>query len=173
MAVNKWCQAREALEQTLESLEVAKADAAKKELMRNETNNALEDVRFILTRQPQEDEEVNGDKVGNDPNNRLPSGPADFVEIRYETSRGRFAVANRLGHFHLNNRDLIMFCCRDVPVGTVVLAESPVAAKLKPKFQEGRCDLCFRDCSLRQVPCTGCVTARFCSTACRTTAMGN
>ena len=81
-----------------------------------------------------------------------PSLPAlsSAVTIEFEPGRGRFAVANR-----------------EIPAGGVVLIEKPFVSCLDVEKEEDHCHHCLVNCPLRQLPCQGCVRARYCSSKCR------
>ena len=72
------------------------------------------------------------------------------VTIKYEPGRGRFAVANR-----------------EIPAGSLVLVEKPFVSCLDVDKEEDHCHHCLVNCPLRQLPCQGCVRARYCSSKCR------
>jgi len=72
------------------------------------------------------------------------------VTIRYEPGRGRFAVANR-----------------EILAGSLVLVEKPFVSCLDVEKEEDHCHHCLVNCPLRQLPCQGCVRARYCSSKCR------
>ena len=72
------------------------------------------------------------------------------VSIKYEPGRGRFAVANR-----------------EIPAGSLVLVEKPFVSCLDVEKEEDHCHHCLVNCPLRQLPCQGCVRARYCSSKCR------
>ena len=72
------------------------------------------------------------------------------VTIKYEPGRGRFAVANR-----------------EILAGSLLLVEKPFVSCLDVEQEEDHCHHCLVNCPLRQLPCQGCVRARYCSSKCR------
>ena len=72
------------------------------------------------------------------------------VSIVHEPGRGRFAVANR-----------------EILAGSLLLVEKPFVSCLDVEKEEDHCHHCLVNCPLRQLPCQGCVRARYCSSKCR------
>lgn len=71
------------------------------------------------------------------------------VDIEYDPTRGRFAVANK-----------------DIKAGSVILVESAVASVCKEDQVESYCDLCFKNINLRLIPCKSCCYVAYCSKQC-------
>jgi len=86
---------------------------------------------------------------------RHPQLPAfsNVVEVRSDTTRGRYCIANR-----------------DIHPGELILIEDPVVSYLDTTYNETHCHNCFLNIPHRQVPCNKCTVVRFCNKACRTKA---
>lgn len=84
------------------------------------------------------------------PTNPLLPAYSDAVTLKYDPVRGRHGVATR-----------------DVPAGTVLLLESPVAARLRPPFLASHCSHCLKRLGLAPLPCNSCTAVRYCSKECR------
>ena len=79
-------------------------------------------------------------------------GLSSSLEMRESRERGRFMVARE-----------------DIPAGTVLGAEDPVASTVLPGQRSSLCSLCFSRLVLTFLPCAEC-EAKFCSLACWETA---
>ena len=134
------------------SLAFAKLDDPKKDKLRLEMSELVDgNIKpgHITTAQvhlPIPAEEV---PVLSDAKPNLPA-LSSAVTIEHEPGRGRFAVANR-----------------EIPAGSLVLVEKPFVSCLDVEQEEDHCHHCLVNCPLRQLPCQGCVRARYCSSKCR------
>ena len=133
------------------SLAFAKLDDSKKDKLRLELSE-LVDGRSkpgqisVQVHLPMPAEEV---PVLADSKPNLPA-LSSAVSIKFEVGRGRFAVANR-----------------EILAGSLLLVEKPFVSCLDVEQEEDHCHHCLVNCPLRQLPCQGCVRARYCSSKCR------
>ena len=75
-------------------------------------------------------------------------GLSHLLEMCESRERGRFMIARE-----------------DIPAGTVLGAENPVASSLLPSMRGSLCSACFSRLTVRFLPCPGC-EARFCGLQC-------
>ena len=59
-----------------------------------------------------------------------------------------------------------------IPVGSVILVESPHASIVKNSHEKDLCENCMQNVLLSFVPCKKCANVKFCSTKCREEASG-
>jgi len=133
------------------SLAFAKLDDPKKDKLRLEMSELVDGNSKPGQISPQVHLPIPGEEVPVLADAK-PSLPAlsSSVTIEYEPGRGRFAVANR-----------------EIPAGSLVIVEKPFVSCLDVEKEEDHCHHCLVNCPLRQLPCQGCVRARYCSSKCR------
>ena len=76
-------------------------------------------------------------------------GFSSSVEMSQTRERGRFMIA-----------------LEDIPAGTVIGAEDPIACSVLPSMRSKLCSSCLSPLALSFFPCPGCCEARFCSLQC-------
>ncbi|XP_023326763.1 SET and MYND domain-containing protein 4 isoform X2 [Eurytemora carolleeae] len=82
------------------------------------------------------------------------AGFNDIVQVQFLPGSGRFMVADR-----------------DIQVGELIGTERPAGSVVLNDSVSEKCDSCLTDCLLAPIPCTSCITARYCSVDCRTQSM--
>ena len=97
---------------------------------------------------------------------------SEKIEIKYEKSRGRFAVARRYTERDLTLTPTILCDSSSIPVGSVILVERPYASIIKESHGKDRCDNCMKEVHLTFLPCSKCANVKFCSRKCSEEASG-
>jgi len=131
-------------------------DEEKQCKIENEIQSLLEDLENdkVKTTNPRKEtcEKINKHNLGKS-HSFLPALTVN-VDVEFEPSRGRFAVANK-----------------DIPAGSVILVEPAVANTCKEDQAENCCDFCFKNVDLRLIPCKACSHVAYCSKKCLDSAL--
>lgn len=147
--------AHECYKQLLKSLDVAKADQAKKLKVQKDAQQAL----AYFKKAPSI---YNDPNVPMKPELELPKLPdknkkypaiSNAITFKYEPGRGRYAVATR-----------------DIKVGEFVCVEEPIVSHPLPEYLGSNCAHCFKGMKAPQ-PCPVCSKVMFCSYDCRKVAL--
>jgi len=130
-------------------------DEEKKCKLENDIQTLLDglesDMLKITTTEKEMDDKITMHTLGKS-HSYLPSLSVN-VDIEFEPSRGRFAVANK-----------------DIPAGSVILVEAAVSNICKDEQIECFCDFCFKKINLCLIPCKRCAHVAYCSNKCLETA---
>ena len=149
-------------QEALSSLSATKLNKEQKRLVQKEIQAAIDAIQIkdglesVLGGLDDEDED-GGEEVEEQRLPGLPRNPKfpslhQGVTIRYDSSRGRHAVATE-----------------DIKCGTVILQEEPIISFLWGEHLLTHCSFCLAATS-SPVPCYTCCLVVFCSSECRTRA---
>lgn len=161
--LKRYKEARFAFEEAISSLKLSKLDKKKREKFLKDTKESLEKIKseegnlsegqHLIQKSSNEQQK---DTILNvESSNTKFVAASSMINVKYQKGRGRFVVA-----------------AQDIPVGTTLVKEKPIAWALHPERYGTYCQECLGQIKA-VIPCKTCCGVSFCSIKCRDVALGS